>query len=138
MLIVVDSSVIVAICLAGGRIGTLAGHDLRVPAHLAAEVTSSVRELAFRREISDAVGADALRQLSRLPVTYEPAGRLAQAAYDLAAAHGWAKTYDAEYVALARDLDCPLVTLDRRLQRGASRLATILGPADLRDVIQRP
>jgi len=135
VLLVVDSSVIVAVCLAGGRVGRLAGHELRGPAHLAAEVTSTVRERAFRQEISDAVGADALRHLGQLPVSYEPAGRLAEAAYDLAAANGWAKTYDAEYVSLARELDCPLVTLDRRLQRGASHLATILGPADLPKVM---
>ena len=134
MRLVIDSSVIVAICLAGGRIGRLAGHELRGPAHLAAEVTSTVREQAFRKEISDAVGADAVRQLMRLRVSYEPAGSLAEVTYDLAAANGWAKTYDAEYVALARELDCPLVTLDRRLQRGASHLATILGPADLPEV----
>jgi len=131
VLLVVDSSVIVALCLAGGRIGRLAGHELRGPAHLAAEVTSTVREQAFRHEISDTVGTDAIRHLVHLPVSYEPTGRLAEAAYDLAAGNGWAKTYDAEYVALARELDCPLVTLDRRLQRGASHLATILGPADL-------
>jgi predicted nucleic acid-binding protein len=78
--LVVDSSVIVAVCLAGGRIGRLTGHELRGPAHLAAEVTSTVREQAFRQEISDAVGADALQQLARLPVAYEPAGSLAAAA----------------------------------------------------------
>jgi integrase len=35
---------------------------------------------------------------------------------------GWAKTYGANYVALARLLDCRLVTLDARLRRGTARL----------------
>jgi predicted nucleic acid-binding protein len=35
---------------------------------------------------------------------------------------GGARTYDAEYVALARILGCRLVTVDGRLRRGADRL----------------
>jgi len=44
---------------------------------------------------------------------------------------GWAKTYDAEYVALARTLECSLLTTDRRLQRGAERIVDTVGPSDL-------
>ena len=45
---------------------------------------------------------------------------------------GWAKTYDAEYVALAQILDIPILTRDRRLARGgASRFVRLLGPMDL-------
>ena len=134
MLIVTDSSVIVAICLAGGAVGRLWGHELRGPAHLAAEVTSTIREQVYRNEVTEAVGADALQHLAGLAISYEPAGRLAEAAYELATQNGWAKTYDAEYVALARALNCPLVTLDRRLGRGASHLATILAPSELPEI----
>ena len=129
--VVADSSVVVAICLAGGQLGRLKGHKLQGPALLAAEVTSSVREQVFRSEVSGEVGLDALRQLASLSITYAAPGELAEAAYLLATQNGWAKTYDAEYVALARALDCPLVTLDRRLQHGAAHLATILAPGDL-------
>jgi hypothetical protein len=38
---------------------------------------------------------------------------------------GWAKTYDAEYVALAK------LTVDRRLRRGADRLGFVVTPAEL-------
>ena len=44
---------------------------------------------------------------------------------------GWAKTYDAEYVALASLLGCRLVTVDGRLRRGADRLGFVLGPTEL-------
>ncbi len=44
---------------------------------------------------------------------------------------GWAKTYDAEYVALARPLGCRLVPLDGRLHRGARRLGIVVAPHEL-------
>lgn len=118
-------------CLAGGHPGRLDGHELHGPAHLAAEVTSTIREQAFRNEVSAEVAAAALTCLGSLSIGYAAPGGLAHEAYRLAEANGWAKTYDAEYVALARALDCPLITLDRRLQRGAGRIATIIGPGDL-------
>jgi predicted nucleic acid-binding protein len=56
---------------------------------------------------------------------------VAQTAWDISEALGWAKTYDSEYVALAQILKCPVVTLDARLRRGAGRLVRIIGPADV-------
>lgn len=44
---------------------------------------------------------------------------------------GWATTYDAEYVALARLLGCRLATLDERLRRGADRVIEVIRPAEL-------
>jgi predicted nucleic acid-binding protein len=44
---------------------------------------------------------------------------------------GWAKTYDAEYVALAGLLGCLLVTLDARLRRSADRLGFVVSPSEL-------
>jgi predicted nucleic acid-binding protein len=41
------------------------------------------------------------------------------------------KTYDAEYVALARLLGCRVLTLDRRLRRSADRLGIVVSPAEL-------
>lgn len=131
MRVVVDSSVIIGVCLAGGRLGPLDGHELRAPAHLTAEVTSALREQAFRGEIPGVRALEALSVLGRLPITHERPGALAPAAFQIATTLGWAKTYDAEYVALAQSFECPLVTLDARLQRGASRVARIVGPTEL-------
>jgi hypothetical protein len=48
--------------------------------------------------------------------------RKADRGWKLAEEFGWAKTYDAEYVALAKLNNCRLVTVDGRLRRGANRL----------------
>jgi hypothetical protein len=45
---------------------------------------------------------------------------------------GFGRTYDAEYVALAKILDCRLVTIDGRLRRGADRLGFVIGPDELK------
>ena len=57
--------------------------------------------------------------------------QLYQEAFVLAVRLGWAKTYDAEYVALAKLLACPLLTADTRLRRGAARIIQTMAPKDL-------
>ena len=43
---------------------------------------------------------------------------------------GWAKTYGAEYVALARLLGCTLFTSDERLRRGGAPVVDVVSPAE--------
>jgi len=59
-----------------------------------------------------------------------PAG-LGGEAWRLADEFGWAKTYDAEYVALAQLLRCRLVTLDAALRRSTARLGFVVSPTEL-------
>ena len=49
-------------------------------------------------------------------------------AYAIAERLGWAKTYDAEYIALARLIGCPLLTADARLARGAAEVVEVVPP----------
>lgn len=129
--LVVDASVVLQILLAGGGLGRLRRHTLHAPALMPSEVTSTLRELVWRGDAPDDAASTALATLGTLPITHDSPGALAIEATAVAARLGWAKTYDAEYVALARRLDCPLLTLDARLQRGVGGLIEVLTPLDL-------
>ena len=85
----------------------------------------------FRGDISEELGELALQAFVGLDYALENPPGLWEAATDVAKQLGWAKTYDAEYVALSRMLGYPLVTLDARMARGARRMAQIIGPADI-------
>lgn len=131
MLVIVDASVITHVCLAGGVLGPLAGHQLVAPSLLASEVTSAISEMAWRGEIPRHHGKDALRYLHELRIRLERPVELYERAWDIAESLGWARTYHAEYVALARIHRAPLVTVDARLLRGAGHLVSILAPHEL-------
>ena len=131
MRVVVDASVLIEVALAGGQLGPLTGHDLVAPPLALSEVTSTVSEMAWRGELPrDRVPA-ALAYLRATPVTITRPADLPERAWSVASSLGWAKTYDAEYVALAQLLDAPLLNLDVRLARGVERLIRIVAPADL-------
>lgn len=131
MLLVVDASVITHITLSGGAMGPLAGHELLAPALLVSEVTSVLSEMSWRGEIPRDQGKAAVRHLRSLPIRIDRPDDLSERAFDVAQALGWAKTYDADYIALALVHGAPLVTVDERLRRGAGHIVPMLAPHEL-------
>ena len=129
-MLVVDASFGVQACLVEDGFGPL-GDELVAPGLWWAEVSSALHEMAWRHTISWELADVSFQRLVRAPVAERRSRRLRAEAWRIAGELGWAKTYDAEYVALARLLRCRLLTIDGRLRRGASRFVEAIGPTEL-------
>jgi predicted nucleic acid-binding protein len=129
--VVADANVIVQACISSAGLAPLSPHELLTPPIGRSEALSSLREMRYRGEISAELARIALERLVSAPWRVREPDGLLRSAWHIAGTLGWAKTYDAEYVVLAQLLDCPLLTLDARLQRGAGHLVHIVGPTEL-------
>ena len=130
-MLVVDASAIVQACLSEADLDRLNDHDLIAPPLLWSEATSVLHELEWRREISRQLSDRSRGRLAQMRIRRRfPADLLAEA-WRVATELGWAKTYDAEYVALARLTRSPLLTVDARLAAAAARLVEVRAPTDL-------
>lgn len=130
-MLVVDASLTVAWCLGTGEFEELAPGDRCAPALMWSEARSALHERVWRGELSRDGGDRARTRLADVDVALGAHPDLAEEAWRIADELGWAKTYDAEYVALASLLGCRLVTVDARLRRGADGLGFVLGPTEL-------
>jgi predicted nucleic acid-binding protein len=129
--IVVDASVALDALLSSGGVEQLATQDLAAPPLMWSEVTSSLREVVWRRLLSKEAALEGLARLGKAPIKRTSPKNLHVEAWLVAEQLGWAKTYDAEYIALAKLLNCRLLTRDARLQRAASDLIEIVDPTQL-------
>ena len=135
-MLVVDASLAVELLLdpAGSETESpFSQHELVAPPLLWSEAPSVLHELRFRGEISDELADQALQRLldSTVPIREVRPNDLTATAWQLATELGWAKTYDAEYIATAQLLGCKLVTIDNCLRGGTERLGIVITSADL-------
>ncbi len=130
-MLVVDAAVVVTACLSEAGLDPLAKEQLIAPYLLWSEASSVLHELLWRKEISGELAATALRRLSVADIIPRRPKGLTDEAWRIADRLGWAKTYDAEYLALARLLHCRLLTTDAKLKRAGARVVGVIGPTEL-------
>lgn len=104
-MLVVDASVAVAACHTPVGFANLRGHELVAPELMLIEASSVLHEMAWRGEITKPRAETMLARLLKAPVQIQRPDGLIQAAWRVADELGWAKTYDAQCVALAQMLD---------------------------------
>lgn len=127
---VVDASVVVAALVDTGADGAwaetaLSERSLVGPDLLPAEVSNVLRRLERAGRISTLEAASAHRDLLRLDVNLFPFAACADRVWGL---RNCLTSYDAWYVALAELLECPLVTLDRRIGRAHGPTCDVVTP----------
>lgn len=130
-MLVLDANVVIPACTVDDGFAMFGRQRLVAPSLMFSEARSSLHEAVWRGELDPEQGTLAFRRLEAAPVKAEDHPELGKEAWRLADELGFAKTNDAEYLALAGLLECRLVTLDGRLRRAADRLGFVVGPAEL-------
>ena len=130
-MMVIDASVTLDAMLSPEGLDALAHLGLVSPPLMWSEATSALREATWRGLLGREAALVGLQRLSDAPIEVRSPGTLHREAWSVAEELGWAKTYDAEYVALARLEGCPLLTRDAILKRTAGRLIEVVGPTEI-------
>ena len=130
MTVVADASVLVAVLVDSGREGkwaesAVAESSLAGPELVLAEASNILRRLEQAGKISRLEANSAHGDLLRLDLELFPFAPFADRVWAL---RNNLTSYDAWYVALAEVLDCPLVTIDRKLSRASGPRCEILVP----------
>lgn len=131
MTLVVDATVTVASVARADGFSVLGDEDLVAPTLMWSEARSTIHLGLLNGKVSPEHAAAQHERLETCAVRLADEPALGREAWRIAEEFGWGRTYDAEYVALARLLGCRLVTLDGPLRRGAERLGFVVTPAEL-------
>jgi predicted nucleic acid-binding protein len=121
--LVVDANMAVAVASADESFASLfPGATIIVPWLFHVEVRSALHRAAHMRVLDPADARMLVERVSAWGVESEdPRGHGARV-WAIADGLGWAKTYDAEYLAIAQAAGCPIASLDRRVIAAAKRL----------------
>lgn len=134
--VVVDTSVVLPACVVAGGLRFPGRWRWLAPALLWSEVLSALHEATWRGELTADEAAAARTVFAGLPLHRDDSGEIGDEAWRIADELGLAKTYDAEFLALARLRGALLVTADARLRRGADRLGFVIDPMELQALQQ--
>ncbi len=114
-MVVIDASALVnALLVAGAARERLASANLQAPELIDAELLSVLRRLVLAGTLAEPHALQALATSSQLGLRRHPTRFLWPRAWALRAN---LSAYDALYVALAEQLDAPLLTADARIAR---------------------
>ena len=120
--LVLDASALVDVLLAndaGARVvDRISGYEINAPAHLDAEVISTLARLVRGGLLSETQIDERLEHLTRMPIARHDLPPLLAGAWSM---HQNLRILDALYVELAGRLDTIVLTTDRRLARAHRR-----------------
>ena len=131
MTLVIDASAAIDAGQFRSGFDRFGGESLVAPPLFHSEIRSALHEAMWRGVIGGERGRSWLGTIEAAPIRIRTHRRLSEESWRVADDLGWAKTYDAEYLALARLLRCRLVTTDLRLRRGTERLGFVITPREL-------
>src|SRR5919199_4533046 len=111
-MLVIDASAALYLLASGDGIEPFTHLGLAAPALLWSEVTSVLNEMHWGGELSTDLAEAAFDRLMSSPIERHTGDQLYRDAREVGRQLGWAKTYDAEYVALARRHGARLLSRD--------------------------
>ena len=139
-MLVIDANVAIGACAQPDGFQAIGGQneELAGPPLMWSETRANLHLMLIKGEIAAERAATMLERLEGAPVKKHDPPELGRQAWEIAEQFGWGRTYDAEYVALAKILGCRLLTIDGRLRRGADRLGFVVTPEELHPPTEEP